>query len=193
MNPKILKRKSMGLSKILRHSAIDRGLNIDEGGWVKLNDILQKCQEFKDTTFNDIKHIVDNNNKNRFSLDFKSNYYYIRANQGHSISKVKDSLLLTEITDPNYINTAVHSTFKESISLIKKNGLSKMKRNHIHLAKSKDVSHGIRKNATAFIYIDVTTAINDGIKFYESSNGVILSPGIDGIIPPKYFLSIEYS
>ena len=99
MDPKILKRKSIGLSKILRHSAINRGLNIDEGGWINLNDILQKCQEFKDTTFDDIKYIVDNNNKNRFSLILKNKHWYIRANQGHSISKVKDSLLLIEITD----------------------------------------------------------------------------------------------
>ena len=38
----------------------------------------------------------------------------------------------------------------------------------------------------------IKKTINDGIKFYESANGVILSPGIDGIIPNKYFLSIEY-
>ena len=122
MNSKNLKRKSIALSKVLRHSAIERGLDIDEGGWIKLNDILKKCQEFKDTTFDDIKYIVDNNNKNRFSLILKNEYWYIRANQGHSINKVVDSLLLTEITDPNYIQVAVHSTFSKNISLIKKNG-----------------------------------------------------------------------
>lgn len=39
-----------------------------------------------------------------------------------------------------------------------------------------------------FIYVDVNNAMKDGIKFYESENEVILSPGIgkDGIIPSKY-------
>ena len=30
----------------------------------------------------------------------------------------------------------------------------------------------------------------DGIIFYKSSNGVILTSGIEGIIPSKYFLKI---
>lgn len=191
MDSKDLIKNSKKLSKILRHSAKSRGLNIDNGGWIKLNDIL-KCQEFKNVTNEDILFIVENNDKKRFSIEYRNNIIYIKANQGHSIKSINDDLLLNEITDPNYIKIAVHGTFKKSIKLIKENGLSKMNRNHIHMAKSKDIKSGIRKNATVFIFIDVTSAINDGIKFYESENDVILSPGIDGIIPSKYFLSIEY-
>ena len=68
-----------------------------------------------------------------------------------------------------------------------------MSRNHIHFAKSKHVSSGIRKNAEVYIYVDVNKAIEGGIKFYESDNGVILSPGIgkDGIIPIEYFSKVE--
>ena len=75
-----------------------------------------------------------------------------------------------------------------------KHGLSKMKRNHIHFAKSYDIAAGIRKNAEVFIYIDVHNSILNGIKFYESDNGVILSPGIgdNGIITSKYFKKIDY-
>ena len=191
MDSKNLIKTSKKLSKILRHSAKSRGLNIDNGGWIKLDDIL-KCSEFKNITIEDIMYIVDNNDKKRFSVEARNSIIYIKANQGHSIKSINDDLLLNEITDPNYIKFAVHSTFKKSLKLIKENGLSKMNRNHIHMAKSKEVKSGVRKNANVFIYIDVTSAINDGIKFYESDNGVILSPGMDGIIPSKYFLSIEY-
>lgn len=191
MDSKNLVKTSKKLSKILRHSAKSRELNIDNGGWIKLNDIL-KCSEFKNITIEDIMYIVDNNDKKRFSIEYRNSIIYIKANQGHSIKSINDDLLLNEIIDPNYIKFAIHSTFKKSIKLIKENGLSKMNRNHIHMAKSKDVKSGVRKNANVFIYIDVTSAINDGIKFYESDNGVILSPGMDGIIPSKYFLSIEY-
>ena len=191
---KRLKKFSINLSKILRHQAIDRNININDGGWVKINDIL-KCKEFKNCTMEDIYYIVDNNNKKRFSLMSSNDITYIRANQGHSIETVKDDDLLKEITDINYINNVVHSTFKCNLDSIKKNGLCKMKRNHIHFAKTKNVSSGIRKNADVYIYIDVANAIKDGIKFYESSNGVILSPGIGdkGIIPNKYFSKVEFS
>ncbi len=151
-----------------------------------------KFIEFKNITIDDILYIVDNNDKKRFSIEHRNSIIYIKAKQDHSIKSIKDDLLLNEIKDPNYIKFAIHSTFKKSIKLIKENGLSKMNRNHIHMAKSRDVKCCVRKNANVFIYIDITSAINDGIKFYESENGVILSPGIDGVIPSKYFLSIEY-
>lgn len=194
-NDKVKKRTSIKLSKILRHSAIERGLKIDNAGWVNVNDILRKCKEFKNITIDDISYIVENNNKKRFSLIEKDNELFIRANQGHSIASIQDTLLLNEILDPNQIEFAVHSTFRKLIPTIKKNGLCRMTRNHIHMAKSKNVKHGIRANANAYIFINVKQAIIDGIKFYESSNGVILSPGlgIKGIIPPKYFLSIEFN
>lgn len=192
MDNKLLKSKGIALCCILRHTAIKRGIKIDAGGWVKLNDILSKCDDFKETSFEDIEYIVRENNKKRFTLSEISGEWFIKANQGHSIKYVKDDLLLTEITDPEYLPIAVHSTYKESISIILKEGLSKMKRNHIHMAKSKNIVHGTRKNATAFINIDVKRAIEDGIKFYESDNGVILSAGVNGIIDSKYFLSIEY-
>ena len=33
-------------------------------------------------------------------------------------------------------------------------------------------------------------AIKDGIPFYISSNNVILTEGIDGTLPPKYFKKV---
>ena len=189
---KKLKKVSINLSKILRHQAIQRNIHIDDSGWVKLNDIL-KCNEFKKTSLNDIKYIVDNNEKKRFALELRNDEYFIRANQGHTINTIKDELLLNEIK-LGYINYVVHSTFRKNYDLIKLNGLCRMSRNHIHFAKSKEVSSGIRKNAEVYIYVDVNKAIEGGIKFYESDNGVILSPGIgkDGIIPIEYFSKVEF-
>lgn len=189
---KKLKKVSINLSKILRHQAIKRNIHIDDSGWIKLNDIL-KCNEFKNTSLDDIKYIVDNNEKKRFTLELRNETYFIRANQGHTINSVKDELLLIEIK-PGYINNVVHSTFRKNYDLIKLNGLCRMSRNHIHFAKSKDVSSGIRKNAEVYIYIDVNKAMDAGIKFYESSNGVILSPGIgeDGFISTEYFSKVEF-
>lgn len=68
-----------------------------------------------------------------------------------------------------------------------------MKRNHIHLAKGTlnepGVISGVRRDVNLYIYIDLKKALGDGIKFFESDNGVILTPGNDrGYLEPKYFL-----
>lgn len=74
---------------------------------------------------------------------------------------------------------------------IKKMGLSKMRRQHIHFAigepGAQEVISGMRKSCEIMIFIDLKSALDDGIKFYLSENKVVLSSGINGIIPPKYF------
>lgn len=70
-----------------------------------------------------------------------------------------------------------------------------MQRKHIHFAKGtfKDraVISGLRYNAEVHIYIDLKKALDDGIKFYESENGVILTPGNDnGFLDHKYFAKV---
>ena len=52
------------------------------------------------------------------------------------------------------------------------------------------VNSGIRKSAEVVIYIDMKKAMS-WYKFYRSKNGVILSPGINGIIEPRFFSKIE--
>lgn len=67
-----------------------------------------------------------------------------------------------------------------------------MKRTHIHFAtglpSDRGVVSGMRKDVEVLIYIDVEKALRAGIKFYQSSNGVVLSPGDEsGVIKPEYF------
>lgn len=49
----------------------------------------------------------------------------------------------------------------------------------------------MRLNCNVFIWIDVELAMNDGIEFFISSNNVVLTKGINGILPPKYFKNVE--
>ena len=66
-----------------------------------------------------------------------------------------------------------------------------MSRNHIHFApgmpKEEGVISGMRATCDIYIEIDMEAAIKDGIKFYISSNNVILTEGVDGVLSPKYF------
>lgn len=87
-----------------------------------------------------------------------------------------------------------------------------MTRNHIHLAQGLighnivsgksflPPSHqflipslpGMRHSASVFIYIDLQKAINAGIEFGLSANGVVLSAGNEeGVIPPEFFQRVE--
>lgn len=51
----------------------------------------------------------------------------------------------------------------------------------------------MRRTCDVYITVDMFTAIKDGIDFYISSNNVILTEGIDGVLPPKYFKSVVSS
>lgn len=133
----------------------------------------------------------------------------IRANQGHSI-KVEDEGLLEPITGDAVPESAVHGTTHAAWTMIvESGGLKKMKRNHVHLASglpagfksvmdldSQEVQapviSGMRSNSTILISVDVKKAIDSGIKFWKSDNGVILTEGNDkGLLPLEYFERVE--
>lgn len=102
---------------------------------------------------------------------------------------------LKPIENPDQIPHIIHGTSKQNWNKIQYEGLKRMKRNHIHFAtglpSDKTVISGIRKCVDIFIYIDIKKTLQSGIKLYQSSNGVILSPGdTNGVIKPEYFLKV---
>lgn len=89
----------------------------------------------------------------------------------------------------------IHGTYFGKWATIKREGLSRMSRTHIHFAKGlpsdKSVISGIRSNCQVFIYVDLKAALKAGIPFFLSSNGVVLSPGNEqGVIVPLYFSKV---
>lgn len=82
---------SKNLSWLLRHGAIEEGLNIDKDGFVRLSEILAKdFYKSKRITEKEIREVVENNDKKRFELKTISDengnpVLHIRASQGHSI------------------------------------------------------------------------------------------------------------
>jgi len=114
---------------------------------------------------------------------------YIRANQGHT-QEVPD-LELVKITNTENYPLVVHGTYKKHWNNIKKGGLSRMSRNHIHFATGifgdKEVISGMRSSCDMYIYIDLAEAIKDNIDFFLSANGVLLTEGINGVLPPRNF------
>ena len=110
-------------------------------------------------------------------------------------------------------DTVVHGTTTKAWELIRQSGgLKPMTRNHVHFAtglpaeiaeidneKASEVSKGsapvisgMRNSSTILIYIDIHKAISEGLKFWQSLNGVILSAGDEtGLIRTKYFEKVE--
>ncbi|XP_067031889.1 tRNA 2'-phosphotransferase 1-like isoform X1 [Acropora muricata] len=181
---------SKALSYILRHGAAKEGLQMTEG-FVFVDDLL-KLRQFKHYSEDEVQRVVRDNDKQRFSLrnDPSTNRLQVRANQGHSMQV--DDLDLELIIDHTKAPKVIHGTYRDCWEQIEVQGLSKMKRNHIHFAIGEPgedgVISGIRGSCEILIYINLKKALNDGFKFYRSANNVILCPGNEeGFLPPCYF------
>ncbi|XP_064621919.1 tRNA 2'-phosphotransferase 1-like [Lineus longissimus] len=188
---------SKGLSRILRHKALEMGFRVQPGGFIYIDEILQKSWLSKDGyTIEDVQRVVEVNDKQRFMMQENKDTgrLVIRANQGHSF-QVPD-LDLTPITDPSLFPEVIHGTYSKCWNLIKSQGLKRMNRTHIHFAPGEPgedgVISGMRQNCQIIIFLDIQKAISDGIPFSLSANNVILSPGEGdmGCIPPKYFSKV---
>lgn len=183
------------LSKILRHKAVDEGLELRSDGFISLNTLLSRPKFRKlNATVEKVQQVVQADSKTRFTLRQAANgELLIRANQGHSIPLAE--LELVEVRDSAECPVVLHGTYLKHWPSIQLEGLKKMGRNHIHLATGRfgdpGVTSGIRKSCDLFIYIDIQKAMSDGITFLRSSNGVILTNGIDGVLLPKYFIKVE--
>ncbi|KAJ2960960.1 hypothetical protein NQZ79_g3717 [Umbelopsis isabellina] len=181
---------SKALSYILRHGAVKEKLNMTADGYILVNDILNR-PKLKEYTFDDVKYVVDTNDKQRFKMQQSADgLWWIRANQGHTLATVKVELQL--IKEP--LPSCVHGTFIKNWPSIEKQGLKRMSRNHIHFAPGMPgedgVISGMRKSCDVFIYVDMARAMADGITFQLSANQVVLTEGINGILEPKYLSKV---
>ena len=184
---------SRTLSWLLRHAAKKMQINMSDDGYVLVNEILNLKQMIGCDLLM-IRQIVENDNKSRFSFKEEGDTVYIRANQGHSthIAQNLDPNKYTQlITHP--IVPCIHGTYKRFLENIKKKGLMAMSREYIHCAAGfpDEVKSGMRTDCEIFIYVDMKKAMEDGIEFRLSDNGVILTKGINSILEPKYLTIIE--
>ncbi|KAG5477971.1 hypothetical protein LSCM4_05367 [Leishmania orientalis] len=198
-NEEELKTTSKFMSTLLRHKAIQWRVPITSNGYVLLDDVLLQPQMRRapPLSVQDIARIVRDSDKQRFRLVYGAadGRLYIAAVQGHSMDGVEPKLrALTRVEE---VPVAVHGTYWEAWKSIQRCGyLSTMTRQHIHFAKGlvsdAQVVSGMRKNVQLFIYLDVPAALADGVALYESSNGVILTPGVGDTrqLPLKYVAKV---
>jgi RNA:NAD 2'-phosphotransferase (TPT1/KptA family) len=207
-NGQSLRTLSHALSWALRHGAPELGLEMSPDGFVLLSALLE-CPHARFNgkwTERDVRAVVETNDKQRFKLETRpvqdgGEALFIRANQGHSIPGIDAHQLLTRISPEELKSlTIVHGTFLDKWEkYIQTQGLSRMGRNHIHFASGLphdgEVISGMRKSCNVYIYVDGARCAHQGIDFFKSDNGVLLTAGVDdtGILPLAFFSNVTDS
>ncbi|OLL25046.1 tRNA 2'-phosphotransferase 1 [Neolecta irregularis DAH-3] len=181
---------SKSLSYILRHGALKENLPVRSDGYISLPSILSR-PKFKGVQMSDIQRVVEKCEKQRFNLQRENDAWFIRANQGHSIQI--DQLDVKPITSADRYPVVLHGTYSSVWPKIQEEGLKVMGRMHIHLATGKfgEAKSGVRRNCSVFIYINLKRALEDGIEFSISENGVVLTKGRHGVLSKEYFEGVE--
>lgn len=186
-------RLSKSMSYVLRHGATQMGLQMATDGFLFVEDLLAHPQ-FHSYTLEDVERVVTTNDKQRFKLRShpEDGRLQIRANQGHSVQVTDLELKPVLAGSPDCPVEAVHGSYLRNWLSIQRQGLSRMSRTHIHLASGlpgeDGIVSGMRKNCDLAVFIDVPRALADGIEFFWSENGVLLTAGdAEGKLLPKYF------
>lgn len=177
MDEKRLVKLSKYLSRHLRHQPRALGLTLEPGGWVAVETLLAAMARHGMTISRaELDEIVARNNKQRFAFDAMGER--IRASQGHSVAV---DLQLAPTAPPD---TLYHGTARSVVDAILREGLRKMRRQHVHLSADIDtaVNVGGRHGAPAVLLVDAAAMARDGYLFYRSENGVWLTESV----PPRY-------
>lgn len=140
---------SKNLSQLLRHGAMQAGLGdcLTPEGFVPLRRVLA-LPRFKGVTSDAVRTLVAADAKGRFELrggdvteggdaDGSSDgTLIIRACQGHTLKGgLDDEAMLTRLTeDDDAVTEAVHGTTMAAWATIRDQGISRMRRRHVHLA-----------------------------------------------------------
>ena len=165
---------SKEVSYALRHAPWEYELEMDEEGWVSIEQLLNALNtegKFGNITRNDLVVMIDKSEKKRHEIDAEK----IRALYGHSIPM---HIVKEEKTPPDKL---YHGTARRFIESIKKNGLLPMGRQYVHLSADIDTAKkvGLRRDKSPCILeIDSKRAYNDGVVFYHGNEKVWLADKI---------------
>lgn len=165
---------SKEISYALRHAPWEYELELDEAGWVSVEQLIEsinKQEEHRMITVRDIEYIVENSSKKRHEIEKGK----IRALYGHSVPM---KISKDEKTPPNIL---YHGTSYNAFENIKKIGILPMSRQYVHLSVDREtaLSVGKRKDKNPIILeIDTNKAMEIGIKFYLGNEKVWLADSV---------------
>tara|TARA_R110002073_G_scaffold225022_5_gene385384 strand:+ start:84993 stop:85547 length:555 start_codon:yes stop_codon:yes gene_type:complete len=173
-------RLSKFLSLVLRHEPETIGLTLDVAGWVSVEMLLARLAAYgKHTSREALDEIVATSPKQRFSLS--GDGLEIRANQGHSVAV---ELGYVAVPPPAQL---FHGTVAKALEAIEVQGLSKMRRHHVHLSADAETAARVakRRGRPIVLRIDSGRMSGAGFVFFRSENGVWLTHAV-----PQEFLEV---
>ena len=165
-----IKQTSKLLSLLLRHQPQAAGLTLDEAGWANVEELIEKVSlTYYSIDLALLQEVVVTNDKQRFA--FNQDQTKIRASQGHSLPV---DLALAPTDPPNILYHGTATTF---LDMIRKEGLNRMSRQHVHLSAEAATARqvGSRHGTPIVLTIDAQKMLQDGFNFYQSDNGVWLT------------------
>ena len=183
---------------MLRHRARGLGLPIRSDGFLSVDEVLRTHRLLNlGCTVEEVRWAVQDSSKGRFALGEIEGALMIRATQGHSMGGIVEDQLLQPLTSntPNLPSEAVHGTYMKYWPSIKVRGLLagglRSSRHHVHFQdgwpKSERCLSGMRDDSDVLIYLDIPASLSRGLRLFRSENGVILTPGFDGVVPTELF------
>ncbi|GAB2568556.1 RNA 2'-phosphotransferase [Gracilibacillus alcaliphilus] len=174
---------SKEISYALRHAPWEYELELDQEGWVSIQQLLTSLQQSDQWTYvtaEDLQRMIELAEKKRYEI----NAGKIRAIYGHSVPM---KILKKEAQPPKQL---YHGSSPLSTISIKEKGLLPMARQYVHLAVDLDTAYSVgkRKNAQPIIWrVDTEKALAEGIKFYRGNEKVWLADEI-----PYQFLTVYH-
>lgn len=168
-----LVQTSKFLSYLLRHRPDAIGLVLDEQGWAEVDALLAGCARHGRAISREmLERVVATNDKQRFMISADGTR--IRANQGHSVA-----------VDLGYVPAEpppllYHGTAERNVASIRRQGLTKGKRHHVHLSTDEATAHrvGSRHGRAVVLRVRAAAMAATGIEFFLSANGVWLTDSV---------------
>lgn len=161
--------RSKQLSRLLRHTAGERGLAMTPDGWAEVADVCALLGIDRTTLLRAVEH----NDKSRLELDGDR----IRAGQGHSLEGMP---VTAEALEQSWRRVEPaellwHGTSVAAVAGIARTGLEPGRRTHVHLAPAADSHVGRRSAVDLLLGIDPARLREQGIGVFEAPNGVLLA------------------
>ena len=172
-----LTRTSKYLSYVLRHNPGALGLELEPGGWVDVETLLERARaEGRSLSRSRLEHVVAAGEKSRFA--FSDDGSKLRANYGHSI-EVDLDLAPTPPPDRLY-----HGTARTALSSIRTEGLRPQSRQYVHLSATTEdaTAVGRRHGAPVVLPVDAPALHEAGHSLYRSTDAVWLTRRV----PPSF-------
>lgn len=173
---------SKEISHALRHVPWEYELEMDENGWVpieQLLDALHKTEKWNNIIEEDLSKMIEMSEKKRHEIKDGN----IRAFYGHSLPM---KILKEGKMPPNVL---YHGTARRFLESIIENGLSPQSRQYVHLSQDLETAENVGRrhdDNPCILIIDAKVAWDDGIKFYIGNEKVWLAD----TIPSKYIQRI---